>query len=120
MARVRRTMRDAHALTAYRFAARAPPADASTNDELEQVVSAYAVLGDRARRAAYDQRTTAHDQRTTAYGQSFAAHGQRPAGRRRTGSTAIPVAVRSSHSAPAQPPIVVGPVRWHHGPGRTT
>jgi curved DNA-binding protein CbpA len=91
----------------------APPADASTNDRLQQVVSAYAVLGDPGRRAVYDQRRATYDRHPSAYD-------QRTAGARSASSPAVPVVVRSSLSAAEQPPIVVGPVRWHHGAGRTT
>jgi len=61
---------------------------------LQQVLAAYSVLGDPARRADYDQHARPRIQ---------------PAPRRRQ-------QVPNEYRAPGQPPIVAGPVRWHRAP----
>jgi hypothetical protein len=69
------------------------PADSAVSDTtLQQVISAYSVLGDPARRALYDHRITS----TRA-------------------ATPIPIhtAPRFQQASPDQPPILAGPVRWH-------
>lgn len=69
------------------------PADSAASDTtLELAISAYSILGDPARRALYDQRTTPT-------------------------KPATPIRIRSvlrfHQAAPDQPPILAGPVRWH-------
>jgi curved DNA-binding protein CbpA len=75
------------------------PADqlrsAVSDAALQQVLAAYAVLGDPTRRADYDRQL-----------------GIRVRG---TASRPRPPAPRSARSG-AEPPIRVGPVRWHRGP----
>ena len=73
---------------------RAPGAsdDASSNTRLQQAISAYTVLGDPARRARYDHRTTPD---------------------RTSNPTRIPTVLRFPQGLRAQPPILAGPVRWH-------
>ncbi len=68
----------------------------ASNTTLEQAIAAYAILGDPARRAAYDHSTTAQHPRPTPRGGP---------------------AVRLSSGAPGQKPIQAGPVRWHHRSG---
>ena len=70
---------------------------AESDIALQQILSAYAVLGDPARRADYDRRRTPTSQRDTR--QNFPAH--------------------TTHPYPTlDPPIQAGPVRWHarYGP----
>ena len=69
-----------------------PPEDTASNDRLQQALSAYTVLGDPGRRASYDHRTT-----------------------RREAITPILVRTvrRPTPGLEDQPPIRVGPVRWH-------
>jgi curved DNA-binding protein CbpA len=66
--------------------------NAASNATLLQVNAAYAALGDPARRAGYDHRTS--PQRTMT-------------------PTRVRPAMRSASNAPDQPPIQAGPVRWH-------
>jgi curved DNA-binding protein CbpA len=72
-----------------------PPAnavdDAASTTALQQAIAAYIVLGDPARRAGYDRRTTP---RLT-----------RP-------SVSVRVVRRFTGADPQQPPIQVGPVHW--------
>jgi curved DNA-binding protein CbpA len=69
-------------------------ADITTSDTtLQQTLSAYSILGDPDRRALYDQRTTP----------------SRPAPPIR-----VRTVVRVQQEQPEQPPILAGPVRWHH------
>ena len=69
------------------------PADSAVSDNtLQQAISAYSVLGDPARRAHYDHRTTP----------------TKPAPPIR-----IRTALRCEQVSPDQPPILAGPVRWH-------
>lgn len=69
-----------------------PSDDIASNVTLQQAISAYAVLGDPARRDRYDRRTSPH-------------------------RTSTPIRVRvEGHFArddAAQPPIQAGPLRWH-------
>jgi curved DNA-binding protein CbpA len=72
-----------------------PAEHAASNTTLQQVTAAYAVLGDPARRASYDNHHTTPDQP----------------------STPTPIRVlHLAHSTADQPPIQAGPVRWHYGP----
>jgi len=69
------------------------PSDNAVSDAtLQQVISAYSVLGDPARRAGYDHRITP----------------TRPATPIR-----IRTALRFQQASPDQPPIMAGPVHWH-------
>ena len=72
------------------------PADnAASTTTLQQVIAAYAILGDPARRARYDHRTTAHPTSTP---------------------TRTRPVLRFPQSTADQPPIQAGPVRWHYRP----
>jgi DnaJ-class molecular chaperone len=78
-----------------------PSDNAASNITLQQALAAYAVLGDPARRAGYDQRTTPRqDNRSTSH------------------PTNTPIRVRTvlhfPTRLPDQSPIQAGPVRWHH------
>lgn len=66
--------------------------DASSNTTLQQAISAYTVLGDPARRARYDHRTTLDRSSTP---------------------TRIPTVLPFPWGHLARPPILAGPVRWH-------
>lgn len=66
--------------------------DASSNTTLQQAISAYTVLGDPARRARYDHRTTPDRSSTP---------------------TRIPTVLPFPRGHLARPPILAGPVRWH-------
>ena len=70
------------------------PQNAASDTTLQQVLAAYTVLHDPARRADYDRQTRppAHPARRQP---------QPPANR---------------HGAYGQPPIIAGPVRWHPAP----
>jgi len=69
-----------------------PTDNAASDTTLQQVIAAYAILGDPALRAAHD-------------------HATRPP------QASTPTRVRTGmpfpRSAPDQPPIQAGPVRWH-------
>jgi DnaJ-class molecular chaperone len=71
---------------------RADVTDTDANATLQQVIAAYTVLGDPARRAVYDRSTTPQQARTPT-------------------STRPPR--RFAWRGPEQPPIQAGPVRWH-------
>lgn len=64
----------------------------ASNTALQHVIGAYAILGDPARRASYDHRTSTHRTSTRARG--------RPT-------------MPAPSNVPDQPPIQAGPVRWH-------
>lgn len=68
--------------------------NATSDAALQHVLAAHTVLSDPARRADYDRELTPPSC---------------PAPRE-------PQQVVNEHSAYRQPPIVVGPVRWHRGP----
>ena len=68
--------------------------NATSDAALQHVLAAYTVLSDPARRADYDR------ERTPPSGPAPRESQQ----------------VLNEHSAYRQPPIVVGPVRWHRGP----
>jgi len=64
---------------------------AQSDAALQQVLTAYAVLRDPARRADYDRRVT----------------------RASTPAPTLAAPVRYGHGQDNQPPIVAGPVHWH-------
>lgn len=66
--------------------------DAATSTKLQQVMAAYTVLGDPARRAEYDRH---------------------PSPRQAPTSTPIRPVRRFTRADPQQPPIQAGPVVWH-------
>lgn len=66
--------------------------NAASDRTLQRVIAAYAILGDRSRRAGHDH----------------------PTGLPQTSiPTPVSPAVRVPRNAPNQPPIQAGPVRWH-------
>ena len=71
----------------------ADDADTEANTTAQQVIAAYTVLGDPARRAVYDRRATPQ-------------HFTNP-------TTPVRPARRFAQGAPEEPPIRAGPVVWH-------
>ena len=98
-------------LRAHHPDTRHPPASKTADDDLRQVVAAYALLRDPARRADYD-RATAH----TATPPPHRPHGPTPVDRRSAGRIQIPITYRTTNTAAADvpsPPLRAGPVRRH-------
>jgi curved DNA-binding protein CbpA len=98
-------------LRAHHPDTRHPPASKTADDDLRQVVAAYALLRDPARRADYD-RATAH----TATPPPHRPHGPTPVDRRSVGRIQIPITYRTTNTAAADvpsPPLRAGPVRRH-------
>ena len=98
-------------LRAHHPDTRHPPASKTADDDLRQVVAAYALLRDPARRADYD-RTTAH----TATPPPHRPHGPTPVDRPPVGRIQIPITYRTTNTAAADvsvPPLRAGPVRRH-------
>ena len=98
-------------LRAHHPDTRHPPASKTADDDLRQVLAAYALLRDPARRADYD-RATAHaatpppqrPQRPT------------PVNRPSAGRVQIPISYRTANTDAADvssPPLRAGPVRRH-------
>ena len=86
------------------------PPPQTADDELRQVLAAYALLRDPARRADYD-RVTAH-----AATPPHRPQGSTPVERRPAGHVQIPVTYRNTNPAAADvsaPPLRAGPVRRH-------
>ena len=79
-----------------------PTDNAASDATLQQVIAAYAILGDPASRAEYDHRTSAQHPRAAPWGDPGRWGGP---------------GMRSSSGAPDQPPIQAGPVRWHRCSG---
>jgi curved DNA-binding protein CbpA len=71
-----------------------PAGNATSNSTLQEVIAAYAILGDPARRTSYHHRTSTHST-----------------------PTRTPTMMRRAAPFPEngrdQPPIQAGPVRWH-------
>ena len=98
-------------LRAHHPDTRHPPASKTADDDLRQVVAAYALLRDPARRADYD-RATAH----TATPPPHRPHGPTPVDRPPIGPVEIPINYRTTNTAAADvaaPPLRAGPVRRH-------
>ena len=98
-------------LRAHHPDTRHPPASKTADDDLRQVVAAYALLRDPARRADYD-RATAH----TATPPPHRPHGPTPVDRPPVGRIQIPITYRTTNTAAADvsvPPLRAGPVRRH-------
>jgi curved DNA-binding protein CbpA len=71
------------------------PVDSAVSDTtLEQAISAYSILGDPARRALYDHRTTPTKPATP---------------------IRVHTVLRFQQASPDRQPILAGPVRWHPG-----
>jgi curved DNA-binding protein CbpA len=98
-------------LRAHHPDTRRPPASRTADDDLRQVLAAYALLRDPARRAEYD--------RTTAHGATPPLHspqGSTPVDRPPAGRVQIPITYRSTNTPTAHvssPPLRAGPVRRH-------
>ena len=98
-------------LRAHHPDTRHPPASKTADDDLRQVLAAYALLRDPARRADYD-RATAH----TATPPPHRPHGPTPVDRPPVGRIQIPITYRTTNTASADvapPPLRAGPVRRH-------
>jgi curved DNA-binding protein CbpA len=98
-------------LRAHHPDTRHPPASKTADDDLRQVLAAYALLRDPARRADYD-RATAH----TATPPPHRPHGPTPVDRPPVGRIQIPITYRTTNTAAADvsvPPLRAGPVRRH-------
>jgi curved DNA-binding protein CbpA len=99
-------------LRAHHPDTRRPPASRTADEDLRQVLAAYALLRDPARRADYD--------RKAAHGATRPLHspqGPTPVGRFPAGRVQIPITYRgtdipAAHVSAAQP-LRAGPVRRH-------
>ena len=97
-------------LRAHHPDTRHAPSPQNADEYLRQVLAAYALLRDPARRADYDRATV----RAAKPPQS--PQGSTPADRPPTGRVQIPISYRSTIAAAAQvsaPPLRAGPVRRH-------
>ena len=98
-------------LRAHHPDTRHPPASKTADDDLRQVLAAYGLLRDPARRADYD-RATAH----AATPPPHRPHGPTPVDRPPVGRVQIPITYRTTDTATADvssPPLRAGPVRRH-------
>ena len=98
-------------LRAHHPDTRHPPASKTADDDLRQVLAAYGLLRDPARRANYDH-TTAH----AATPPPHRPHGPTPVDRPPVGRIQIPITYRTTNTAAADvsvPPLRAGPVRRH-------
>jgi curved DNA-binding protein CbpA len=83
----------------------------TADDNLRQLLAAYAVLRDPARRADYDRAAT-----HAATPPPHRPHGPTPVDRPPIGRVQIPITYRTTNSAAADgaaPPLQAGPVRRH-------
>jgi curved DNA-binding protein CbpA len=98
-------------LRAHHPDTRHTPPSQTADDDLRQVLAAYALLRDPARRADYD-RATAH----AATPLPRRPHGSTPGDSPPIGSVEIPITFRTTNTAAADvaaPPLRAGPVRRH-------
>lgn len=98
-------------LRAHHPDTRHTPPSHTADDDLRQVLTAYALLRDPARRADYD-RATAH----AATPPPHRPHGPTPVNRPPIGRIQIPITYRTTNTAAADiaaPPLRAGPVRRH-------
>jgi curved DNA-binding protein CbpA len=98
-------------LRAHHPDTRHPPPSQTADDDLRQVLAAYALLRDPARRADYD-RATAH----AATPPPVSPHGPTPVDHPAAGRVEIPITYRTTNTATADaasPPLRAGPVRRH-------
>lgn len=96
-------------LRAHHPDTRHPPSSQNADEHLRQVLAAYALLRDRARRADHD-RTTA----LAAKPPPHSPHGPTPVDRPPVGRVQIPISYRTTNSPTAHvsaPPLRAGPVR---------
>ena len=98
-------------LRAHHPDTRHTPSSQIADDDLRQVLAAYALLRDPARRAGYDRATT-----LAAAPQPHRPHGPTPGDRPPIGRVQIPITYRTTNTAAADvaaPPLRAGPVRRH-------
>lgn len=98
-------------LRAHHPDTRHTPPSQTADDDLRQVLTAYALLRDPARRADYD-RATVHAATPTPH----RPHGPTPVNRPPVGCIQIPITYRTTNTAAADiaaPPLRAGPVRRH-------
>jgi len=98
-------------LRAHHPDTRHPPASKTADDDLRQVLAAYALLRDPARRADYDRATT-----HAATPPPHRPPGPTPVDRPPIGPVEIPITYRTTNTAAADvaaPPLRAGPVRRH-------
>ena len=98
-------------LRAHHPDTRHTPSLPAADDNLRQILAAYALLRDPARRADYDRATT-----HTATPQPHRTHGPIPVGRPPIGGVEIPITYRTTNTDPDDapaPPLRAGPVRRH-------
>ncbi|MCW2511382.1 MAG: molecular chaperone DnaJ [Mycobacterium sp.] len=98
-------------LRAHHPDTRHPPASQTADDALRQVLAAYNLLRDPARRADYDRAAASHAATPAQRPQKST-----PVDRRTAGRIEIPVTYRPTHTrAPdaSSPPLHAGPVRRH-------
>ena len=98
-------------LRAHHPDTRHTPPSQTADDNLRQVLAAYALLRDPARRADYDRATT-----HAATPPPHRPHGPTPVDRPCAGGVQIPITYRSTNPAApdiSMPPLRAGPVRRH-------
>src|SRR6185437_13045891 len=98
-------------LRAHHPDTRHTPPSQTADDDLRQLLAAYARLRDPARRAGYDRATT-----LAAAPQTHRQHGPTPVDGPCAGGVQIPLTYRTSLPAAADvaaPPLRAGPVRRH-------
>jgi curved DNA-binding protein CbpA len=98
-------------LRAHHPDTRHTPPSQTADDDLRQVLAAYDLLRDPARRADYDRATT-----LAAAPQTHRQHGPTPVDRPPIGRVEIPINFRTTNTAAADvaaPPLRAGPVRRH-------
>ena len=94
-------------LRAHHPDTRPTPPPHTADDDLRQVLAAYALLRDPARRADYDHASTPPPR---------SPHGPTPGDRPPVGRVPIPITYRTTHTSTADvssPPLRAGPVRRH-------
>ena len=98
-------------LRAHHPDTRHTPPSQTADDDLRQVLAAYALLRDPARRAGYDRATT-----LAAAPPPHRPRGPTPVDRPPIGRVQIPITFRTTNTAAADvaaPPLRAGPVRRH-------
>jgi DnaJ domain len=98
-------------LRAHHPDTRRTPSPQTADEHLRQLLAAYALLRDPARRADYDRATT-----HAATPPPHRPHGPTPVDRPPIGSVEIPITFRTTNTAAADvaaPPLRAGPVRRH-------
>ena len=98
-------------LRAHHPDTRHTPPSQTADDNLRQLLAAYALLRDPARRAGYDRATT-----LAATPQTHSQTGPTPVDRPPAGRVQVPITYRSTNPAAPNisvPPLRAGPVRRH-------